>query len=73
MNEHTSLAEELEELLPLLEPDEELVETVIDLEATEEFSLLETTARALMVQLEVIVKAELYLELLVVGVEPSVV
>ena len=73
MNEHTSLAEELEELLPLLEPDEELVETVIDLEATEEFSLLDTTASALTVQLLVIVSAELYLELLVVGVEPSVV
>ena len=75
MNEHTSLEvlEELE-LLELPEPLDELdAVTVIDLEATEEFSLFATTARALTVQLDVMVRAEEYLELLVVGVEPFVV
>ena len=74
MNEHTSLVvlEELELLDELEELELEAV-TVIDLEATEEFSLFDTTARALTVQLDVMVRAEEYLELDVVGVEPLVV
>ena len=74
MNEHTSLVvlEELELLDELEELELEAV-TVIDLEATEEFSLFDTTARALTVQLDVMVRAEEYLELDVVGVEQLVV